>query len=459
VAKLSVRYVCTECGANSSKWTGRCSDCGRWHTMQEEVVEASAAKPSAVAAARRASAKLFRLDDVDLKPLPRLATGIAEFDRVLGGGLLAGSLVLLGGDPGIGKSTLLLQACAHLAKAGKRILYASGEESLDQIALRAKRLGGIQGEFQLLSDTSLEALLAAVDEAKPDVLIVDSIQTFATEDLPSAPGSVTQVRECASRLMALAKGRALATFLVGHVTKDGSLAGPRVLEHLVDTVLNFEGERHQAFRMLRASKNRFGGTQELGLFEMNEAGLQEVNQASEFFLRQRAQGGPGSAVVMAMEGTRPLLAEVQALVSPAHFGSPQRASTGVDPYRQSVLYAVLEKRIGLALYHHDVFVAVAGGLRLSEPASDLAVAAAVASSLKDKPVPSDWVLCGEVGLGGELRPAPQSEARVREAARLGFKHALLAREDPKSMERLAGLGLQTHFVKDVEEAFKALWND
>jgi DNA repair protein RadA/Sms len=427
--------------------------------MQEEVVEASGPRPGALAAARRASAKLFRLDDVDTKPLPRTPTGLAELDRVLGGGLLAGSLVLLGGDPGIGKSTLLLQACAFLAKGGKRVLYASGEESLDQIAVRARRLGGIQGEFQLLSDTSLESLLAAVDEAKPDVLIVDSIQTFATEDLPSAPGSVTQVRECASRLMALAKGRGLATFLVGHVTKDGNLAGPRVLEHLVDTVLTFEGEQHQAFRMLRSTKNRFGSTQELGLFEMAESGLQEVKQASEFFLRQHSQSGPGSAVVMAMEGSRPLLAEVQALVSPAHFGSPQRASTGVDPYRQSVLYAVLEKRIGLALYHHDVFVAVAGGLRLSEPACDLAVAAAVASSLKDKPVPGGWVLCGEVGLGGELRPATQSEARLREAARLGFKHALLAREDGKAMERLSSLGLQTHFVKDVEEAFRSLWND
>jgi DNA repair protein RadA/Sms len=461
VPKLTVRFVCTECGAAQSKWMGRCPDCGRWQTLQEEVVEATgtATKNMAAAVARRASAKLFRLDDLDLKPLPRLPTGSTELDRVLGGGLLPGALVLLGGDPGIGKSTLVLQTCAHLAKAGKRILYASGEESLDQIALRARRIGGVTGEFQLLSDTSLEALLAAVDESKPDVLVVDSIQTISTDDLPSAPGSVSQVRECAARLMALAKGRNLATFLVGHVTKEGSLAGPRVLEHLVDTVLTFEGERHQAFRMLRASKNRFGGTQELGLFEMAEAGLREVSQASEFFLRQKGQNGPGSAIVMAMEGTRPLLVEVQALVTPAHYGSPQRASTGVDPYRQNVLYAVLEKRVGLALYHHDVFVAVAGGLRLSEPASDLAVAVAVASSLKEKPVPGSWVLCGEIGLGGELRPAAQTEARVREAARLGFEHAILAQEDKKTMDRLSKLGLQIHFVKDVEEAFKVLWQD
>jgi DNA repair protein RadA/Sms len=365
----------------------------------------------------------------------------------------------MGGDPGIGKSTLLLQACAAMAAKGAKVLYASGEESLEQVALRAKRLGGIRGDFKLLSETGLEALAAAVEHAGPEVLVVDSVQTFASDELPSAAGSVSQVREVAARLMALAKPRDLAVFLVGHVTKDGNLAGPRVLEHLVDVVLQFEGERHQAFRMLRSSKNRFGGTQELGLFEMAEDGLRQVDSASEYLLSRRGGASEGCAVLVAMEGMRPLLAEVQALVSPAHFGTPQRASTGVDPYRQRVLDAVLEKRIGLALYSHDVFVAVSGGLRLEETASDLAVSVAVASSLKAKPVPDGWVFAGEIGLGGELRPVRQAEARLREAARLGFKHALLAREDPKAMAALSKLGIQVHFVRDVEEAFRELWPD
>jgi len=454
MAKLTLRFVCCECGAIQSKWMGRCPDCGRWHTLVEEAAAASEIRTSG---RKQAAPKLLRLEDVDLNAHPRLTTGFPEFDRVLGGGLVPGGLVLLGGDPGIGKSTLVLQACAKLCGRGLTVLYASGEESLEQVALRAKRLGGMKGHFRLLCDTSLDALAAAVDASKPAVLVVDSVQTFATDDLPSAAGSVSQVREVAMRLMALAKPSGMAVLLVGHVTKDGSLAGPRVLEHLVDTVLTFEGDRQQAFRMLRAVKNRFGGTQELGLFEMAEEGLREVDAASEYLLAGRGEQREGSAVLVTLEGSRPLLVEVQALVTPAHYGTPQRASTGVDLYRQNVLYAVLEKRVGLALFSHDIFVAVAGGLRLEETASDLAVAAAVASSLRGKAVPEGWVLSGEIGLGGELRSVRQAELRLREAARLGFKHAILAREDPKSMARLSKFGIETHFVRDVEEAFHALW--
>ncbi|HTB23540.1 MAG TPA: DNA repair protein RadA [bacterium] len=453
MSKLTLRFVCTECGAVQAKWMGRCPDCGRWHTLLEEAAAPAGGSRKGTVAVP----KLLRVEDVDPDARPRLATGFKEFDRVLGGGLVPGALVLLGGDPGIGKSTLVLQACARLCAGGASVLYASGEESLEQVALRARRLGGVKGDFRLLCDTSLDALAAAVDSVKPSVLVVDSVQTFATEDLPSAAGSVTQVREVAMRLMAMAKPAGMAVFLVGHVTKDGALAGPRVLEHLVDTVLTFEGERHQAFRMLRAVKNRFGGTQELGLFEMADEGLKEVEAGSEYLLARRGQALEGSAVLVTLEGSRPLLVEVQALVTPAHYGTPQRVSTGVDPYRQNVLYAVLEKRVGLALYSHDIFVAVAGGLRLEETASDLAVAVAVASSLKSRPVPEGWVLGGEIGLGGDLRAAGQAELRLREAARMGFKHALLAYEDPKSMARLSKLGITPHFVRDVDEAFRELW--
>lgn len=453
--RLSLRFVCSECGAAQAKWMGRCPDCGKWHTLIEEAT-APLGAPKGVPGP---APQLLNIEDIGPGDGPRLGTGIAELDRVLGGGLVPGSLVLLGGDPGIGKSTLVLQACFHLCARGMDVLYASGEESAGQLAMRARRLGVPKGGFRLLCDTSLDALIAAVEAAKPAVLVVDSVQTFATQDLPSSAGSVSQVREVAARLMAVAKGGGMAVFLVGHVTKDGSLAGPRVLEHLVDTVLTFEGERHQAFRMLRAVKNRFGGTQELGLFEMAEDGLREVQAASEYLLARREQPLEGVAVLVALEGSRPLLVEVQALAAASHYGTPQRASTGVDPYRLNVLYAVLEKRVGLALHSHDIFVAVAGGLRLEGTASDLAVAAAVASSLRGRPLPAGWVLAAEIGLGGELRPVPQAEARLREAARFGFKHALLARDDPKSMGRLAGLGLDVHGARDVEEAFRELWQD
>lgn len=458
MAKLSLRYVCTECGTAQPKWMGRCPGCGRWQTLVEEVVEGPAGGSRGLEASRPLP-RLWRLDEVDLAARPRRSTGLPELDRVLGGGLVPGALVLLGGDPGIGKSTLLLQACLSLSAAGHRVLYASGEESLEQIALRARRLGGGKGDFRLVAETSLDALVSAMESADPEILVVDSVQTFACDELPSGPGSVAQVREVTVRLMALAKSRGLSVFLVGHVTKDGALAGPRVLEHLVDVVLHFEGERHQAFRMIRSVKNRFGGTQELGLFEMGENGLRQLASASEYLLSRRGGASEGCAVLVAMEGTRPLLAEVQALVCPAHFGTPQRASTGVDPYRQRVLDAVLEKRVGLALYSHDVFVAVSGGLRLEETASDLAVCVAVASSLKAKPVPPGWVFAGEIGLGGEIRPVRQAEIRLREAARLGFRHALLAREEAKAMAALSRLGITVHFVRDVEEAFREIWPD
>ncbi len=436
---------------------GRCPACGRWHTLIEEVIAAETreAKVQRV----QGAPKLLSLDDVSATDAPRLSTGIAEFDRVLGGGLVPGAFVLVGGDPGIGKSTLLLQACRSLAEAGKRVLYCSGEESLEQIAIRARRLGGIQGQFRLLSDTHYEVLAAALKAESWDILVVDSIQTLGTDDLPSAPGSVTQVRECASRLMEVAKRQNVCVFLIGHVTKDGSLAGPRVLEHLVDAVLTFEGERHHDMRMLRAVKNRFGSTQELGLFEMNEAGLTQVSAASEYFLSHRAAMGAGSCMTVCLEGTRPLLAELQSLVTPSHFGTPQRGSTGLDPYRLSVLYAVLEKRCGLSLYSHDVFVSVAGGLRLEEPSTDLATACAVASSLRNRPVPAGWVVFGEIGLGGQIRPGRMAELRLKEAARLGLTHALLAREDAKAIARLKKTGIECHFVDYVDEAFRELWAD
>lgn len=453
VPKLSIQYVCTECGAGSAKWMGRCPSCGRWHTLQEEVV---ASESPAQKAALVGSAKALRLSEVQAEEQGRLATGISELDRVLGGGMVPGALVLLSGDPGIGKSTLILQACQKLSAGGHRVLYATGEESASQVALRAKRIGDFNSDFLLLVETRLENIASAVEKEKPAVLVIDSIQTLMSDELPSAAGSITQVRECAARIMALAKPRSLACFVIGHVTKDGNLAGPRTLEHLVDAVLSFEGEKHSALRMVRSTKNRFGSTLELGLFEMADNGLREVSNPSEYFLRSRLEHASGSVAFVSLEGSRPMLTEIQALVAPTHWGNPQRSSTGMDPYRLNLLYAVLEKRCGVNLYNQDVFVSVTGGLRLDEPAVDLAVSAAVASSLRGRAISNDWVVFGEVGLGGELRPVAQTEARLREAARLGFKHALMAKEEPKAMERLSKLGIKLCPARTLEEALKEL---
>lgn len=356
---------------------------------------------------------------------PRLATGIPEFDRVLGGGLVPGSMVLIGGEPGAGKSTLLLAASQQLAASGQTVLYVSGEESLRQIKIRADRLGVDAPTLLLLAETDLDTIVQTCERVAPHVLIVDSIQTIAKADIPSAPGSVGQVRECTAELLRLAKGRTITTFVVGHVTKEGQLAGPRVLEHIVDTVLSFEGDRHHAFRLLRATKNRFGSTNEIGVFEMRAEGLREVANPSAVFLAERATEAPGSTVVCAMEGTRPLLVEVQALVSPTVFGLPRRTAAGIDYNRMIVLLAVLEKRVGLHLSSHDVYVSVAGGITVDEPAIDLGVAAAIASSLRNRPVDASAVAIGEVGLAGEIRMVPQIEQRVLEAARLGFSRCVV----------------------------------
>lgn len=452
--KLSLRYVCRDCGAITAKWVGRCPNCGAWNSLAEEWSGEKEAAP------RRstAGAEVRGLDEIKLEGESRLDCGLSEFNRVLGGGLVSGSLVLLSGDPGIGKSTLILQVCQAMSRGGVRVLYASGEESASQVALRAKRLGAFTDSFRLLSEVQLESIFASAEKEKAKVLVLDSVQTLQSEDIPAAAGSVSQVRECAARVMAWAKPKGIACFLVGHVTKDGNLAGPRSLEHLVDVVLSFEGEKYSPLRVVRAQKNRFGSTQELGLFEMDDSGLKELSGASEYFLKDRVANNPGSVAFVSLEGSRPLLTELQALVAPTHFGTPQRSSTGLDPYRLALLYAVLEKRCGIHLYSQDVFVSATGGLRLEEPALDLAVCAAVTSSLRARPVPSTWVAFGEVGLGGELRPVAHTEARLREAARLGFKAALIPKQDGKAMEKLGKLGIELKPCKTLEEALRLLEN-
>ncbi len=433
--KTISRFTCQSCGYESPRWLGQCPACGAWNTLVEETVAVSVARP------RRAS-NVPAPEAVPLKavlPMPeaRWRTGIGELDRVLGGGIMRASVVLLGGDPGIGKSTLLLQLAERLGE--RQLLYVTGEESLEQVRHRAERLGIHAPGLRLLAETDLERIMAAADALEPELLIVDSIQTVYTPELQSAPGTVAQVRECAARLVRMAKTKGCAVFLVGHVTKEGWVAGPRTLEHVVDAVLQFEGDRHYAYRVLRAIKNRFGPTNELGLFEMTDHGLREVSNPSELFLAQRRPDVSGSAVVAAMEGTRPLLVEVQALVAPTAFSTPARTSTGFDGRRLAVLLAVLDRRVGLSLAYQDVYVNVVGGIRLDEPAADLAVAAAVASSFRDRPIPSDLVLIGEVGLAGELRLTGAMERRLEEAARLGFGRALV----PKGVGslRVAGINL------------------
>jgi DNA repair protein RadA/Sms len=445
-------YTCQSCGAESQKWLGRCPDCGGWNTFIEEPAAGAAPARGAAAALGGGSARLYA--EVDTVVAERHATGISEFDRVLGGGLVPGSLVLLGGEPGIGKSTLILQAAARVAATLGPVLYCSGEESEHQIKMRGDRLGVTGGPLYLLAETCLERLLEAVDRLKPSLLVVDSIQTVFSLKIPSAPGSVSQVRQAATDLLFTAKGRNLPTILVGHVTKDGSLAGPKVLEHVVDTVLYFEGQQHHAHRVVRAVKNRFGATSEIGVFEMTSAGLRAVANPSMLFLAERPMGVPGSAVLCAIEGSRPILVEVQALVSAATFGNARRTANGLDPSRLALLLAVLDKRVGLNLSADDVFVNVAGGMSVTEPAADLAVLAAVASSLRNRVIAADAVVFGEVGLAGEVRATSQAALRVREAAQLGFRRCIVP-EANAGIDEAPG-GLTIIGVRTAAEALDAL---
>ena len=445
-------YVCQSCGSQSPKWVGKCDDCGAWNTFVEEKTGQAVEPRGAARALGGGGAQLYQ--DVDTVVAERIASGISEFDRVLGGGIVPGSLVLLGGEPGIGKSTLLLQAAAHFAANVGPVLYCSGEESEHQIKLRGQRLGVGRAPLYLLAETCVERLIDEIDRVKPSLLIVDSIQTVFSLKLQSAPGSVGQVRQAATDLLFTAKGRNLPTILVGHVTKDGSLAGPKVLEHVVDTVLYFEGQQHHSHRVVRAVKNRFGAANELGVFEMTGAGLKPVMNPSQLFLAERPTNVPGSAVLCTIEGSRPILVEVQALVSASTFGNPRRTASGLDPNRLSLLLAVLDKRAGLNLSADDVFVNVAGGISVDEPAADLAVVAAVASSLRNRAVPAHVAVFGEIGLAGEVRTTTQAGLRAREARQLGFTRCVM----PDKSLAAADVpdGLEIVGVRTVGEALEAL---
>ena len=456
MTKVRTVFVCQACGFGSSKWLGRCPDCGEWNSFVEERQEIAPppgkGRPDSLALPL-APSQPKPWDAIDGSEEQRVSSGIGEFDRVLGGGIVPGSMVLVGGEPGIGKSTLILQVAHLLGRSHGTVLYVSGEESERQVKLRGERLGIAGGGLYLMAETSLERILEQVDTLKPSALVVDSVQTVFSSRFPSAPGSISQVREVATQLLFVAKGRGITTFLIGHVTKDGSLAGPKSLEHIVDTVLYFEGEKRQHHRIVRAVKNRFGAVSELGVFEMTGTGLKPVANPSALFLAERQAGSPGSSVVCTIEGSRPMLVEVQALVSPTSFGTPRRMSIGLDQNRTSLLLAVLEKRVGLELLGDDVFVSVAGGLEVDEPAADLGVAAAVASSFRNRPLPANTVLFGEVGLGGEVRGAAQSALRVKEAAQMGFTRCVLpARNIPD--ETIAGIRLIG--VNTLEEALDRL---
>jgi DNA repair protein RadA/Sms len=448
-------FVCQTCGAQAQKWLGRCPECDGWNSMVEEEtrpVSTPAIHTRYDLGTRAATAQLFA--DVDMTEMERLKSGFEEFDRVLGGGIVPGSMVLLGGEPGIGKSTLLLQAAGQIAQAIGPVLYASGEESEHQIKARGERLGVGDAPIYLLAETCLERILDEVNRVKPSLLIVDSIQTVFSLKLQSAPGSIGQVREAATHLLFNAKGRDLPTFLVGHVTKDGGLAGPKALEHIVDTVLYFEGERHHSHRVVRAVKNRFGAISELGLFEMTGQGLLPVPNPSRLFLSERAASVPGSVVLCSIEGSRPILLEVQALVSSGNYGSVRRMASGIDQGRLSLLLAVLEKRAGLSVAADDVFVNIAGGLTVNEPAADLGVLAAVASSVRNRPVRSGTAVFGEVGLAGEVRGTTQAALRIKEAAQLGFTRCVMpASNDASSITRA---GCEAIGVRTVEEALEVV---
>jgi len=453
MAKKKTKFVCQSCGYESVKWVGKCPNCNEWNTMVEFIEAPPSSRRLTFqtnATAEGTSPKSIM--EVEIGTETRISTDFQEFNRVLGGGVVLGSLVLIGGDPGIGKSTMLLQVSSQLAKNDNRVLYVSGEESQKQIKLRAERLGILTPNLFVLSETDLTYIAKYMEDMNPDFVVIDSIQTIHLPDVTSAPGSVSQVRECTSELMRLAKTKGIPIFIVGHVTKEGAIAGPRMLEHMVDAVLYFEGERHHTYRILRAVKNRFGSTNEMGIFEMKEQGLVEVLNPSEIFLEERPFGVAGSTVVASMEGTRPVLVELQALVSPTSFGNARRMATGIDHNRVSLIMAVLEKRVGLLLQNQDAYLKVAGGLKLDEPAVDLAVAVSIASSFQDKPTNPTDVVVGEIGLTGEVRRVSRIEQRVQEAAKLGFHRAIIPAKNiggwtfPEGMEVLG--------VNSVQEALR-----
>ncbi len=451
--KVHTKFVCQNCGRQTPRYMGRCPSCGEFNTMVEEVVEPSRPAANSRSASRSPYAlrtQAQRLTEINTQEMPRLLVPIGEFNRVLGGGIVPGSIVLIGGEPGVGKSTLTLQTCVMIASTGTRVLYVSGEESAQQIKMRADRLELQADELFLVTETNLAVILEQVNQVDPTVLVIDSIQTIYTEESESSPGSVSQVRECASRLQMLAKTGGVSVFLIGHVTKEGAIAGPRVLEHIVDTVLYLEGDPFQAYRLLRSVKNRFGATSEVGVFEMSGAGMVEVTNPSEAFLAERVANSPGTAVAVTMEGTRPLLVEIQALTSITAFGNPRRTPNGVDINRLLLISAVLTKRMGLKLFEQDIFVNVVGGMKVDEPASDMAMAIAIASSYYDKAIPNDLAVIGEVGLSGELRAVSQLPARLSEAAKLGFKRVLI----PRLRRRLADVpeGLKLHEARNIGEA-------
>lgn len=446
-------YFCQSCGYESSKWMGQCPGCKEWNTFVEEVIEKKTAGKLKSVAGGNQELKSYKLSEIDMQEKERMKTRFPELDRVLGGGVVPGSMILVGGDPGIGKSTLLLQVCRNLSDT-MSVLYVSGEESLQQIKMRAERIGTFSDNLQLLCETNLERVEQVIERQKPNVVIIDSIQTMYNEEVSSAPGSVSQVRESTGRLMQIAKGMGITVFIVGHVTKEGVVAGPRVLEHMVDTVLYFEGDRHASYRILRGVKNRFGSTNEIGVFEMCEEGLREVANPSEFMLNGKPEGASGSVVACSMEGTRPVLLEVQALVCHSSFGIPRRTAAGTDLNRVNLLMAVLEKRAGLSLSNCDAYVNIAGGIRMSEPAIDLGIVMAIASSYKDKAIDEKTICFGEVGLSGEVRAVNMAQQRVAEARKLGFDTCIL----PKVC--ISGLtdtkGIKIIGVENIQEAIRQM---
>lgn len=447
-------YTCQTCGYETPKWMGKCPDCGEWHTFVEET-KTSRRSPGFSGKNAVANAEVIAVSAIDSRDETRVLTGIKELDRVLGGGLVPGTLILIGGDPGIGKSTLMLQALHGLSRGGRKVLYISGEESVRQLGLRSKRLATLSTDILAVSEIEIDAILAIVEKTRPGVIVIDSIQTMYSADLTSAPGSVSQVRESAMRLMLMAKHKGIPTFLVGHVTKEGAIAGPRLLEHMVDTVLYFEGDRNHVFRILRAVKNRFGSTNEIGVFEMKENGLNEVDNPSAIFLSERPESSPGSVVTSSMEGTRPILVELQALASSTNLGTPRRTILGLDQNRVALLVAVMEKKLGMHLLGHDIFMNVAGGVRIDEPGVDLGIVSAIASSFLDQPIMDGTAVVGEVGLTGEVRAVGQIETRAGEMKKMGFTRCLVPRNN---LERMATLkGLELIGVKNVAEAMEALF--